>query len=176
MFFQRITGPHPFLAPIQIWYEGSFPDEERREFDNLLQLLPQPDMHLCALIAEERLIGFIIYWRWPEAVYVEHFAIDPEQRSRQLGQRALTHLRQLDSPCFLLEVELATDELSRRRIQFYERQGFSLNPFPYTQPPYQRGNPPIPMHLMSSPAIVSQQEFAGYSRLIHERVYERFYV
>ncbi|SOD82024.1 GNAT family N-acetyltransferase [Spirosoma fluviale] len=175
MLFQRITEPHPYLPSIQVWYESSFPADERRQFDELLQLLPCPDMHLCALTDEERLVGFLIYWQWPGVVFLEHFAIDPNLRGNQLGQRALAHLQELDSPRYLLEVELPTDELSRRRIQFYERQGFSVNPFPYAQPPYQRGNPPIPMHLMSSPFMLSREDFDSHSQSINERVYKRFY-
>ncbi|ADB38068.1 GNAT family N-acetyltransferase [Spirosoma linguale] len=177
MTFKRIDHEHhPYLIPIQKWYEDAFPVTERRQFTALRQLLRQPDMYLCGIESDEQLVGFFIYWHWKEFLFIEHFAIDPDQRGNRLGQRALRHLQQLNSPCFILEVELPTDDLSRRRIQFYEREGFSVNPFPYAQPPYQRGNPPIPMHLMSSPAVLSQQDFTEYSRLIHERVYERFYV
>ncbi|GAB3012524.1 GNAT family N-acetyltransferase [Spirosoma pulveris] len=175
MLFKRITEPHPYLVSIQEWYEASFPADERRKFDDLRQLLHCPDMHLCALTEEEQLVGFLIYWQWPGVVFLEHFAIDPNLRGNRLGHRALIRLLQLDSPCFLLEVERPTDDLSRRRIQFYERQGFLVNPFDYAQPPYQRGDPPIPMYLMSSPLLLSQKDFDGYSQLIYERVYERFY-
>ncbi|SFB93927.1 GNAT family N-acetyltransferase [Spirosoma endophyticum] len=175
MTFLRITAEHPHLATIQTWYETSFPANERRRFDALRQLLPYSDMHLCALIDEDRLVGFIIYWQWPSVVFVEHFAIDPTLRGNQLGQRALDELLRIDSLYFILEVELPQDDIGRRRIQFYERQGFSLNPFPYAQPPYEVGNPPIPMHLLSIPIMPSQDEFDTISVLIKERIYERFY-
>ncbi|GAB3786823.1 hypothetical protein GCM10028818_50710 [Spirosoma horti] len=108
-------------------------------------------------------------------LFVEHIAVDPAQRGKQHGQRAISELRRLESPYIILEVELPQDALSQRRIQFYERQDFSLNAFSYAQPPYQAGNPSIPMHLMSIPPIPDQATFSAQSQLIKERVYERFY-
>ena len=175
MIFLRITEEHPHLSIIQSWYEESFPANERRRFDALRQLLPCSDMHLCALIDQDQPVGFIIYWQWPNIIFVEHFAIDPNLRGNQLGQRAIDELLRIDSLYYILEAELPEDEISRRRIQFYKRQGFSLNPSPYAQPPYEAGNPPIPMHLLSKPIIPSQADFDTLSALIKERVYERFY-
>lgn len=175
MTFLRITDEHPHLTTIQTWYEASFPPNERRRFNALRQLLSCSDMHLCALIDQDQLVGFIIYWQWPTVVFVEHFAIDPNLRGNQLGQQALNELLRIDSLCYVLEVERAGDDISRRRIQFYERQGFLLNTFPYAQPPYEAGNSPIPMHLLSIPVMPSQEDFNAVSTLIKERVYERFY-
>ena len=175
MHLYRITQPHPYLATIQDWYEASFPANERRKVDALLTLLPCPDMHLCALVVQDELVGFMIYWQWDAALFIEHFAIDPNKRGKQFGQRAIDRIKQLTNRSILLEVELSTDEGSHRRIQFYERQGFILNPFAYAQPPYECGNPAIPMHLMSIPAITEQHDFDRLSGLIKQRVYERFY-
>jgi ribosomal protein S18 acetylase RimI-like enzyme len=173
----RITGQHPYLTPIHGWYEASFPPEERRQFGKLLQLLPHPDMHLCALVQAGQPVGFIIYWQWPDAgeLFIEHFAIDPDRRGQQLGQQALAQVLHIPAAYYLLEAELPTDDLSKRRIQFYERQGFQVNDFPYAQPPYQPGNPPIPMKLLSQPVIHAQAAFNKLSRLIEERVYRQFY-
>ncbi|AKD55535.1 GNAT family N-acetyltransferase [Spirosoma radiotolerans] len=172
-----ILADHPYLTPIRTWYETSFPADERRSFQALCQLLPCAAMHLRGLVVQGQLIGFILYWHWPDMLFVEHFAIDPAQRGKQYGQQALSQLLLLESksPYVLLEVELPQDTNSRRRIQFYERQGFSVNPFSYAQPPYQAGNPSIPMHLMSIPAISDHDTFDSLSKLIKERVYERFY-
>jgi len=170
-----VKAGHAYLTTIKSWYETSFPADERRSFEALCQLLPCPDMHLCGLVIHRKLIGFILYWQWPDMLFVEHFAVDPAQRGKQYGQQALNQLLQLKSPYVLLEVELPQDEISRRRIRFYERQGFSLNSFSYAQPPYQAGNPAIPMHLMSIPAISDQATFDARTKLIKERVYERFY-
>ncbi len=176
MHLFRISQPHPYVAAIRVWYDESFPANERRHFDDLLNLLPCPDMHLCALVAHNQPVGFMVYWQWDDVLFIEHFAIDPEQQGRQLGQQALDEVKRIkNSSLILLEVELPTDDISQRRIRFYERLGFSLNTYTYAQPPYQRGNPAIPMKLMSMPAIAQQQDFDTFSQMIKERVYERFY-
>ncbi|GAB4020536.1 GNAT family N-acetyltransferase [Spirosoma koreense] len=172
MTFFRISQPHPYLTLIQSWYESAFPPEERRTFAELTSLLTCPDMHFCALLSENQLVGFIIYWQWEDIVFIEHFAIDPELRGKQLGQQALAYFKEVNARFLILEVELATDDISRRRIRFYERQGFCLSPFDYAQPPYRPGQPAVPMHLMSMPAIDWEEDHRGLSNLIKERVYE----
>ncbi|QMW05614.1 GNAT family N-acetyltransferase [Spirosoma foliorum] len=176
MHFLPITEPHPYLNTIQTWYEDSFPVDERRDFADLVTLLPCPDMHLCALLdTPHQLVGFIIYWQWSDILFVEHFAIDPTKRGQQFGQQALEQLVRMAYTYLILEVERPEDELSQRRVRFYERQGFTLNLFDYFQPPYQLGNTPIPMRLMSTPAITNHEDFERFSQLIKTQVYERFY-
>ncbi|UFH52438.1 GNAT family N-acetyltransferase [Spirosoma sp. KNUC1025] len=175
MTFFRITQDHPYLNRIQSWYEGSFPIDERRSFDELKSLLKCPDMYLCALLITDKLVGFLIYWHWNDVVYMEHFAIDPNQRGKQFGQQALGLILRIPTQYVLLEVERATDEISRRRIQFYERQGFILNPFDYVQPPYQPQKSAVPMRLMSIPALENIAVFERFSDMIRIQVYERFY-
>lgn len=170
----RITTPaHPHLVFIRDWYENSFPPEERREFDALVCLFPYPDMHLCALIQDGKPVGFMIYWQWSDAdvLFIEHFAIDPDRRGQQLGQKALAQVLDIPAAYYLLEAELPTDNISKRRIRFYERQGFLVNDFPYAQPPYRLGNPTIPMKLLSMPVVLDTAVFQKFCRLIAERVY-----
>ncbi|MBD2754436.1 GNAT family N-acetyltransferase [Spirosoma validum] len=175
MTFLRITDGHPYLATIRNWYTDAFPPDERRQADELVELLPRSDMNLCALISDNQVVGFISYWHWDDIVFVEHFAIDPAQRGKRFGQQALSLLVRIPTQYIILEVERPIDEISHRRIKFYERQGFTLNPFDYVQPPYQAEKSAVPMRLMSIPAITSEAEFIDLSGLIRERVYERFY-
>ncbi|WP_332367848.1 GNAT family N-acetyltransferase [Spirosoma telluris] len=88
-----------------------------------MALLPSPDMHLCALVTANQLVGFIIYWQWPDVLFIEHFAIDPALRGQQFGQQALAQLVRTDYTHVILEVERPEDETSQRRVRFYERQG-----------------------------------------------------
>ncbi len=170
-----VSAHHPYLISIQIWYEASFPPDERRPFGQLVQLLDCPGMYLCGLIDGDDLVGFVVYWHWPEMLFVEHIAVDPDRRGRQYGQQAIGQLLRLESPYHVLEVEQPQDIMSQRRVHFYERLGFSVAPFSYAQPPYQAGNPAIPMHLMAIPTIPDQETFSTISQLVRERVYERFY-
>ena len=59
--------------------------------------------------------------------YGEHFAVDPDERGGGYGGKALRLLcEELQTPV-VLEVELPFDEMSRRRIGFYQRSGFTLS-------------------------------------------------
>jgi hypothetical protein len=50
----------------------------------------------------------------------------------------------------ILEVEPPVDDISRKRISFYERHGFRRNKyFNYRQPSYAYGLPEVEMELMS---------------------------
>ena len=169
----RITGPHPYLDVVRVWYEEAFPVEERRDFGDLITLLSHPTMHLCVLLHEQEPVGFIIYWHWPDngVLFIEHFAIDPTRRGRQLGQQALALLLAVPANYVLLETEYPIDTLRERRIRFYERQGFQVADFPYAQPPYRPGNLAIPMDLLSIPAIEKRGDFERLTGMVYERVY-----
>ncbi|GAB3696184.1 GNAT family N-acetyltransferase [Spirosoma flavus] len=176
MTFFRITKPHPFLESIKKWYEESFPVDERRQPDDLQNLLDCADMHLCALLVSDELVGFIIYWLWEDIVFVEHIAMAPTQRGKQYGQKAMLELLRMDCRYCILEVERPDDEIRQRRVRFYERQGFYLNPYDYRQPPYQPQKSEVPMRLLSIPAFDDEATYQQLSKLIKKRVYERFYV
>ncbi|GAB3956574.1 GNAT family N-acetyltransferase [Spirosoma harenae] len=175
MNFLRINQQHPYLTTIQHWYEETFPIDERRSFEDLVTLLSSPDMHLCALVENDQLVGFLIYWQWDEFLFLEHLAVAQEQRGKQFGQQALARLSQISTPYFILEVERPVDEISQRRIRFYERAGFALNPYNYRQPPYQPEKAAVPMWLMSIPKLPDELAYTRLSKLIEERVYRRFY-
>ena len=79
---------------------------------------------------------------------LRHFAIDPTLRNGGYGSRVMQHLlAQLDRP-LVLEVEVPEDELTRRRVAFYERQGFRICDKDYVQPPYRTGGASLPLYLM----------------------------
>ena len=79
-------------------------------------------------------------------------------------------LRQTGKPA-VLEVEKPDDELSQRRIRFYQRLGFVLSPRPYTQPPYSPDRHPLELRLMSYGEIDLDQTFDLVVTRIHNRVY-----
>lgn len=71
-------------------------------------------------------VGFITYWDFNDFYYVEHFAIDPTLRNGGYGKKTLDYLcKELDRP-IVLEVEMPVEEMAKRRINFYQRQGFVL--------------------------------------------------
>lgn len=158
-------------------YFYSFPPDERRdvkEIDRLVADVSSP-MHAELIYFKGRLSGFITWWEFDRFRYIEHFAIEPSKRGEGIGAKALkAFVGQTDSPV-VLEVELPdTSDMARRRIRFYERNGFNaLMGYDYIQPPYGPGLQSVPMMLM---ATVGSGQLTPelIASTLHTRVYETF--
>jgi ribosomal protein S18 acetylase RimI-like enzyme len=166
---------HPALPFIRPLYEAAFPAHERRAWAQLLGMLSHPGMQLSVIQEAETLIGFVIAWPLQSLQYIEHLAVDPGQRGKQYGSRLLQQLIREASGNMILETEPPHDELAQRRIAFYQRAGFHTIPFPYQQPPYRAGEPPLPMQLMSLLPITDAAEFEAMALTIKTTVYEAWY-
>jgi ribosomal protein S18 acetylase RimI-like enzyme len=121
-------------------YEQSFPAEERDDTDRLLASVAS-GRHLC-YVAEQGgvLVGLAVLLPLTgcRAQYLEYLAIDPTRRDRGLGARLLRDVRRLAEQApkgpldIVFEVEPPGDaqgpeqEIRRRRVAFYERQGASV--------------------------------------------------
>ena len=74
----------------------------------------------------------------------------PEHRGKRIGALMLNHLFKEVSPNVLIEVEKPEGEEQKRRIKFYERNGFRVREeFDYTQPAYSSDKSPVEMLLMT---------------------------
>ena len=176
MILKKVTDSRDsalsFIKPL---YEHSFPLHERREWEQLLQSLREPSVELLVIQQHEELIGFAILWKLDGWHYLEHFAIDPKQRSKKYGSKVMELLKKHCVKGLILEVEPPIEEMAKRRIGFYERLGFIICPFEYQQPPYRKGEDWHPMLLMSVPEITSESAFEHIATTIHTEVYTRFY-
>ena len=156
-------------------YMKSFPEDERREFFRVIELLAgNPLFHIVVLRNErEENVGFISYWEWEHLVYVEHFAVEERWRGSGYGAGALkSFLDEVKLPV-VLEVEKPENEMSRRRIGFYERLGFKLWPqYLYIQPPYEKGKQSLELYLMTYGDINMETSFESVRDLLHAEVYQ----
>lgn len=135
-------------------YEGSFPEDERREWSALEEISNdrKDSFRLTHVMYQGRFAGIIYWWDFGDFAYIEHFAIDSSARNCGLGGRALDMFTtKLRDKGVVLEVEPETDgELARRRIGFYQRHGFELiKDFKYLQPPYSSGKNELELCLMT---------------------------
>ena len=95
-------------------------------------------------------IGLLTTWHFETFVYIEHFAIDPALRSQGYGTEALkTFISRQEKP-IILEAEPPTDDITRRRIGFYQRNGLTMYDFPYIQPAYTPESKPVELRLMGT--------------------------
>lgn len=139
------------LDYIRSVYEYSFPEDERRDFDKVKELLRENGAFRLALIEkDETPVGLFAYWQWPDLRYVEHFAVDRNCRGGGIGADILRVFVEMADTPVVLEVEHPDDEICSRRIRFYERQGFVLHDaFDYVQPPYDATKKALHLYLMT---------------------------
>ena len=165
---ERRDEPH-----LQALYENSFPPAERRPWGDVVALHDGDgrfEVHVLDVGGD--VAGMLTEWRFDTLRYVEHFAVLPSMRGGGVGARAISQLLDADMRPVVLEVEIPEgdeDDMTRRRVRFYERCGFMPFPsFRYIQPPYSPGLPSLELMLMASSESVSLEEA---TRLLHTHVY-----
>ena len=162
------TQAIPYWDSLVSIYRESFPIDEQRPVESIARLIAEEPRYTMYAIVDDneeenedenskhntlntkQPIGLLTTWFFDEFIYIEHFAIDPELRSQGYGSKAMsTFIKQQGKP-IVLEAEPPTDELTRRRIRFYERQGLTLYDFPYLQPAYTEASQPVELRLMGT--------------------------
>jgi ribosomal protein S18 acetylase RimI-like enzyme len=153
--------------------EASFPTSEIRTYAGQQELLDVPHYRLITEVnADGVIIAFIACWEFPGFRFVEHIAVDPSIRGGGIGKKLMEeYIRQSGKPV-LLEVEPPVGEMEQRRIGFYERLGFHLNPYAYVQPPLREGNADLPLQIMTYPNPVDEEEFDLYREILYTEVYK----
>ena len=155
----------------------SFPRDEYREKSAQRALLGN---QRYALYVEDDGKGtpgaFISVWRFDGFTYIEHFAVRADMRNAGFGRRMLTELEETEMGAgrrLCLEVEPPDGDMQRRRIGFYERNGFSLNFYPYEQPAFSEDKKPVPLLIMSTRGTLTEEEFCSVRALLYREVYKK---
>ncbi len=149
--------------------ERAFPYEERRDKNDEKKLFSKENFCFCRLFADNENVGVAAYWAFDEFLFLEHLAINEEQRGKGRGTEFLQEIRKFGKP-IVLEVEKPTYDYAIKRIAFYERSGFVLNEkADYKQPSY-HGDEAVPLLIMSSEPI-SAKETERITSIIYEKCY-----
>lgn len=161
-----------YLPSVQSTYISAFPETERRDFFLFCELLDaEPMFNLFVILKQNVYVGFITYWQFKDFVYIEHFAIAAEFRNGGIGSVVMKEaLRQVGTNV-VLEVEDPIDELTQRRVRFYEALGFKLYGANYQQPPYRETDSWYDMKLMSYGDIDMYKEYGSIKDCIYSSVY-----
>ena len=153
-------------------YLSSFPEDERRDVaDWIAYTWSKPEFFNNIIECAGRKAGFISFWDFGGFIYVEHFATDAAVRGKGIGGRAIETLCGAAGKPVVLEVELPVDDISRRRVAFYERHGFKLCGRKYVQPPYRAGGNELEMKIMWCNAEDINDVFSDIVARIYSNVY-----
>ncbi|GBU06865.1 N-acetyltransferase [Bacteroidales bacterium] len=161
------------LNIIQDIYTNSFCEDERRDFVLFLDLLENEKSFFVDVIKDEgQTKGFISSWMFDNFRYIEHFAIASNLRGKGLGKKALSAWIAKSELPVVLEVELPEDDISHKRIVFYQKMGFHCWQIPYIQPAYAPEKKAVPMFLMTYGAIDLNSDFERVKNKLHKEVYK----
>ena len=152
--------------------EKNFIPEERRDREDARKLMTAGEYTVYHVIDGDSKVGFITVWELGAFAYVEHFITYEKFRNSGYGGEALSLLKEMYRN-IVLEAEPPIGEMPKRRLAFYERNGFCRNEQYYFQPPYREGGNGVELVLMSYPTLLS--DFYAVARDIYAKVYGREY-
>lgn len=139
----------------------SFPSHELRDYNHQKALLADPKF--CVYVIRDttsrHIKAFISVWDIDDFGFIDHFAVSPHFRNEGLGSKILQAIRTTLNRGIFLEVEPPETETAKRRIAFYQRNGYTLNPYKYELPPLAKGRTPTTLMIMSSDGELAEQRF-----------------
>ena len=155
--------------------EASFPSDEHRPYEEQQELMKNPNYQIYVAREADNSLeiqGFMAVWQFEDLSFIEHFAVDSKYRNTGLGSRMLCEIREHLGGRICLEVELPDNDMAKRRIEFYQRNGLYYNDYPYIQPAISKGRNPIPLRIMTSGGAISEDEYEEIKDILYREVYK----
>ncbi len=152
--------------------EKSFPLTEFRPKDEQAQLFKNKYYKVLGIKENGVLISIAAVWCFDDFIFIEHLASLPEYRNKGLGSLILREIIASTNKTVCLEVEPPEDELTRRRIAFYERNGMFFNSYPYIQPSISSGRAPISLYIMTSKSQIDEKTYENIKSVLYKQVYK----
>ncbi|WP_075557358.1 GNAT family N-acetyltransferase [Parabacteroides timonensis] len=146
-------------------YDISFPVFEQRTEVQQKDAFADSRFYLDCYVGKNTgfLQGFIAYWRFDGYIYVEHFAIHPNERGKGLGGFILKNLIEQEGGRVLLEIDPVVDSISAARLRFYQSYGFVENPFPHIHPAYRNEYPDHSLVVLSTEGEMTASEYNKFA-------------
>ncbi len=154
--------------------ESCFPPDEHRPYEEQQNLFDNQNYQIYVAKKTDNSLeiqGFMAVWQLEGLGFIEHFAVDSKYRNIGLGSRMLQEIKKHLTGRVCLEVELPDNDMAKRRIKFYQRNGLYYNDYPYIQPAISKGRNPIPLRIMTSGGVVSQGEYQEIRDMLYREVY-----
>ena len=168
--FERIT--EETFDEIFPLLEEAFPVTELRVKEDQKSLLGEECYRLYGVRKDGRFAAVFGVWEIDDFLYIEHFAVRKDCRNGGYGGICLDALLEEKAKPMVLEVEVPEDEMTRRRVGFYERHGLVYNDYPYLQPPLRKGNELLPLRLMTKPTAIDEATYERYKKRMYAVVYK----
>ena len=118
---------------------------------------------------EDEVAGFCAYYKFDNFIYIEHLAVHPEVRGQKIGTKVLHELRELQKT-LILEIDPPVDNISIKRLHFYENVGFKLNDYPHVHPAYRLEYKGHELKVLSYPQGISLHVFKIFRQYLNDTV------
>ena len=127
-------------------YEKSFPYNERWNAEGYDRAFGDPNFEADGIWRGDEFIGILFHWGADGYRYVEHLAVSPALRGQNMGSAALSAFcRKVGR--VILEIDPPVDDISIRRLHFYDR-----------------------LVLMSYPGAITYEEARSFADFVRETV------
>ncbi len=159
----------------EVWeiMQDSFPLTEHRTYENQKKLLDNEYYTIYVIKQYEKISGFITLWEFQNFTFIEHFAVSKNSRNNGLGKVFLDSVKRLrENVPIYLEVEPPENDITLRRVEFYKRNGFVMNEYTFLQPALIKGQPEIPLKIMTYPEKVDNIQYDKYYKTVITEVYK----
>lgn len=160
----------------ELWeiYQNSFPENERRTLKQQKKIMNNRRYTVIPYLNRDEAIGFLAYWDLSDFIFIEHFAFSSKARGKGFGSKYLKRfLKKVDKPV-VLEVEPVTDNITFRRICFYNKLGFKLNEYDYCQPAFEKDKQPVILQLMTHNKKLKYKEFQFVKGKLYRDIYNYY--
>lgn len=168
---QRIS-PQDFEAVYEILFD-SFPKNELRPRDIMKRTMENEKYIVYKFGEGESITGVTAVWELDGFLFIEYLAVNAKERNKGSGSHILHELCRLYNCPLCLEVEPPESDITKRRIEFYRRNGFYLNSYPYEQPAYSETQSAVPLMIMTSHSVITEEQFIKMRKEIYKEVYNK---
>lgn len=152
--------------------QKSFPKNEYRTYANQQKLLQNKYYRIIPYFgSKSEFLAFAAVWEFDSFKFVEHIAVSEKCRGMGIGSKIMSDIIQKSNTDIILEIEPPIDEISKKRLHFYEKLGFKLNDYPYMQLPLNKNDKPITLKILSYPQGLDEEKFKKIQRTIYLNVY-----
>lgn len=155
-------------------FEDSFVPAELRPYQAFKDLFEQGSFDLYGYEKDSQLLGAMIVWEFETFAYIENFAVNQQLRGQGTGSKMLDDIENMMEKPLVLEVEVPYDDMSHRRVVFYQRNQFLYSDYGYIQPALRENVPDVQLQLMSYPKIMTAEEFEKMKKQIFQKVYNKY--
>ncbi|WP_050636652.1 GNAT family N-acetyltransferase [Candidatus Stoquefichus sp. SB1] len=155
-------------------FEKAFPLAELRPYESMKELFENNEFVIYSYQRENQIVGALIVWELSDFVYLENFAVDESLRGQGIGSYFLEEAQKLYSnKLIVLEVEEPMNSITKRRVAFYERNHYILNPYHFIQPALRENVSKVELMLMSYPTAIDVYTFDQIKKQIFRVVYHQ---